>query len=231
MHPSSLFHPLASLSHPSPQIDRLRSRPNVLVLTTSNVTQAIDAAFVDRADIKQYIGLPTLPARYAVLRSCLGELQRVGLATGGGQLPPWDELAPVWGSVKEQLAASAGAAPTSSGIPPWLPRVTSSDLVTCAENALAATVALTTSPPQTAKALLPALWLAAAACGAQGLSGRALRKLPFQAHSFHVQVVGAVSVGEMAAAVCAAALHEQGARADLTRDASTKIGEGPAAEA
>lgn len=34
------------------QLDALRRRPNAVVLTTSNITEAIDAAFVDRADIK-----------------------------------------------------------------------------------------------------------------------------------------------------------------------------------
>ncbi|CAM9370228.1 unnamed protein product [Laminaria digitata] len=43
------------------QIDNLRQRDNVLILTTSNVSEAIDLAFVDRADIKQYIGLPDCP--------------------------------------------------------------------------------------------------------------------------------------------------------------------------
>ena len=38
------------------QIDQLRQRDNVLILTTSNSSEAIDLAFVDRADIKQYIG-------------------------------------------------------------------------------------------------------------------------------------------------------------------------------
>ena len=32
----------------------------MLVLTTSNITEAIDLAFVDRADIKAYIGPPGL---------------------------------------------------------------------------------------------------------------------------------------------------------------------------
>lgn len=35
------------------QLDALKQHPNVLVLTTSNITGAIDLAFVDRADIKQ----------------------------------------------------------------------------------------------------------------------------------------------------------------------------------
>jgi pachytene checkpoint protein 2 len=34
------------------QLDGLKRYPNVMVLTTSNITEAIDAAFVDRADIK-----------------------------------------------------------------------------------------------------------------------------------------------------------------------------------
>jgi hypothetical protein len=34
------------------QLDALRHHPNVMVLTTSNITEAIDLAFVDRADIK-----------------------------------------------------------------------------------------------------------------------------------------------------------------------------------
>ena len=60
-------------------LDRLRSFPNVLVLTTTNLTSSVDMAFVDRADLKQYIGLPILEARYEILRSCLMELMRAGI--------------------------------------------------------------------------------------------------------------------------------------------------------
>lgn len=56
------------------QIDALKSKPNVIVLTTSNLTQAIDLAFVDRADIKCFIGPPGFNARYNILRSCVEEL-------------------------------------------------------------------------------------------------------------------------------------------------------------
>lgn len=45
---------------------QLKHCKNVLVMTTSNITEAIDLAFVDRADIKQYIGLPSALARYQV---------------------------------------------------------------------------------------------------------------------------------------------------------------------
>ena len=59
------------------QIDRLKKYKNVLILTTSNVTGKIDLAFVDRADIKFYIGLPSPVAIYSIFLSCLEELNRV----------------------------------------------------------------------------------------------------------------------------------------------------------
>ncbi|KAJ7295833.1 hypothetical protein O6H91_Y161100 [Diphasiastrum complanatum] len=61
------------------QLDKLKSWKNVVVLTTSNITAAVDIAFVDRADIKAYIGLPNLQACYEILRSCLKELLRTGI--------------------------------------------------------------------------------------------------------------------------------------------------------
>eukprot|EP01018_Ginkgo_biloba_P025217 Gb_05227 [translate_table: standard] len=92
------------------QLDRLKSWPNVVILTTSNITAAIGMAmndisfyvvdsgldcrialtlifingvkyiaFVDRADIKAYVGPPTTQARYEILRSCFQELLRVGI--------------------------------------------------------------------------------------------------------------------------------------------------------
>ena len=73
------------------QIDALRSRPNVMILTTTNITAAVDTAFIDRADIKAYIGLPPPRARYDILRSCVDELIRGGIVTGidPGTLPPY----------------------------------------------------------------------------------------------------------------------------------------------
>lgn len=49
----------------------------MLILSTSNISGTIDLAFVDRADIKQFIGLPTPRAIYAIYHSCLKELTRV----------------------------------------------------------------------------------------------------------------------------------------------------------
>ncbi|KAL0171188.1 hypothetical protein M9458_031499, partial [Cirrhinus mrigala] len=49
---------------------------NVVILTTSNVTEKIDLAFVDRADIKQYIGPPSASAIFNIYLSCLEELMK-----------------------------------------------------------------------------------------------------------------------------------------------------------
>ncbi|CAG5020154.1 unnamed protein product [Parnassius apollo] len=60
------------------QLDRLKRHPNALVLTTSNVTGAIDVAFVDRADIKRLVGPPSERAAYEILRGCCEELMARG---------------------------------------------------------------------------------------------------------------------------------------------------------
>lgn len=50
---------------------------NVIFLTTSNVTEAIDTAFTDRADIKMLINPPQEMAIYTILKSAIEELIRV----------------------------------------------------------------------------------------------------------------------------------------------------------
>ncbi|CCW68652.1 unnamed protein product [Phytomonas sp. Hart1] len=56
------------------QIDRLSRFRNVLVLATSNLTDAIDDAFLDRADKKIFLGPPGLKAGHAILYSGVMEL-------------------------------------------------------------------------------------------------------------------------------------------------------------
>ncbi|KAG8969984.1 hypothetical protein FRC03_012437 [Tulasnella sp. 419] len=58
------------------QLDKLKHRKNVLVMSTSNLVDAIDKAFVDRADILQYVGLPPPEGIYWILHSCITELMR-----------------------------------------------------------------------------------------------------------------------------------------------------------
>lgn len=61
------------------QLDALKCFSNSMTLTTSNITEAVDGAFLDRADIKAYIGNPSERARYEILRSAIHELQRCRL--------------------------------------------------------------------------------------------------------------------------------------------------------
>ncbi|KAH0566948.1 pachytene checkpoint protein 2 homolog [Cotesia glomerata] len=66
------------------QLDQIKRYKNVLIMTTSNVTEAIDLAFVDRADIKQYIGHPGEDAIAMIYYTCLKELERTGLLKDDG---------------------------------------------------------------------------------------------------------------------------------------------------
>ncbi|KAL3283425.1 hypothetical protein HHI36_006570 [Cryptolaemus montrouzieri] len=70
------------------QIDQIKRYPNVLILATSNLTKSIDLAFIDRADIKQYLGLPKVPAIYKIYVSCLQELQRVNILDNNVKFEP-----------------------------------------------------------------------------------------------------------------------------------------------
>ena len=60
-------------------LDSLRRKPNVLVLCTSNLAGGIDAAFTDRMDLQMFIGPPLLPARFAIIHSCMLELMSRGV--------------------------------------------------------------------------------------------------------------------------------------------------------
>lgn len=60
-------------------LDRLKVFPNVLIMATTNMTAKVDAAFCDRADLMLFVGNPIQDARFEILRTCLAELQRVGL--------------------------------------------------------------------------------------------------------------------------------------------------------
>ncbi|KAJ8440339.1 hypothetical protein Cgig2_012775 [Carnegiea gigantea] len=139
------------------QLDKLKSFPNVIIMTTSNITAAIgqpvwglacalaaelDIAFVDRADIKAYVGPPTLQARYEILRSCVQELLRTRILKN----IQGDSLNIItFPSLKESLQS-------------------------CDMHVSQASLTFS-------KQLLEV----AEAC--EGLSGRSLRKLPFLAHA------------------------------------------------
>lgn len=91
-------------------IDSFRTKRNVLLLTTSNVSDAIDVAFVDRADIKAFVGPPGAKARYDIIASCVTELARVGVVSLG---PPGAGAAAAL-ALGGSASASAGAAASVS---------------------------------------------------------------------------------------------------------------------
>ncbi|KAJ8354375.1 hypothetical protein SKAU_G00219420 [Synaphobranchus kaupii] len=74
------------------QLDQIKRHPNVVILTTSNVTEKIDLAFVDRADIKQYIGPPSSAAIFSIYHSCLEELMKCQIIYPRQQLLTMYEL-------------------------------------------------------------------------------------------------------------------------------------------
>ena len=50
-----------------------------MILYHSTTNKTIDSAFVDRADIVQFIDLPTREAMYEILRTCLCEVIAKGV--------------------------------------------------------------------------------------------------------------------------------------------------------
>ncbi|DAA17766.1 pachytene checkpoint protein 2 homolog [Bos indicus x Bos taurus] len=74
------------------QIDQIKRHSNVVILTTSNITERIDVAFVDRADIRQYIGPPSAAAIFKIYLSCLEELMRCQIIYPRQQLLTLREL-------------------------------------------------------------------------------------------------------------------------------------------
>lgn len=61
------------------QLDQLMVQPNVFIMATSNLTEAIDPAFLDRVDCIYEIGLPGEASRYDIITGGIRELMRVGL--------------------------------------------------------------------------------------------------------------------------------------------------------
>ncbi|XP_030045926.1 pachytene checkpoint protein 2 homolog [Microcaecilia unicolor] len=74
------------------QMDQIKRYPNVVILTTSNITEKIDIAFVDRADIKQYIGPPSSAAIFKIYLSCIEELMKCQIIYPRQQLLTLREL-------------------------------------------------------------------------------------------------------------------------------------------
>jgi len=187
-------------------IDRLQKFPNVLILTTTNMsggttgdTPVLDLAFMDRADVKQYIGLPPLEARYEILRSCTLELIRCGIvilimdATSNHS----NETKTV--SLENNAHTSNGVLPSYKGLCAYL-----SDSGTSIPNGTSSF----------SVASLPMMKLLHCSQLADTLSGRSLRKLPFQTHAQFIRST-TVSLADFLDALSQGVLKELSSRSQM----------------
>ncbi len=156
---------------------------------------------MDRADIKAYIGPPGLSARYDILRSCVRELAAKGVIAAAGE----HELPPHWSALPPPALAAARAAAAAAGAAHATP----------AASVAAAAAAAAAPPAGPPLALPPGEALLVAAAAAEGLSGRALRKLPFLAHATARDTVDVRSAAGFLRALHAAVLLERADRAAM----------------
>ncbi|KDQ64782.1 hypothetical protein JAAARDRAFT_43696 [Jaapia argillacea MUCL 33604] len=168
------------------QLDKLKHRKNVLVMSTSNLAKAIDSAFVDRADIIQYIDLPPPEAVYQILRSCLVELVNKGIVR------PIDVPSLREAEVNRQHSAS---------LPPLeakLDRLESTTLLgetkfdvssaSIEVDQVSAQVKLELQRKARCAEVGQRLLRLAERCRDQGMSGRSLRRLPVLAHARYIGI-------------------------------------------
>ncbi|EGO01751.1 hypothetical protein SERLA73DRAFT_70918 [Serpula lacrymans var. lacrymans S7.3] len=145
------------------QLDKLKHKKNVLVMSTSNLVKAIDSAFVDRADIIQYVDLPPREAIYEILRGSLCEFMSKGLVHAT-EVPPLSEAKHYEANDKyERLSALQAPIVEYEQLPD--------------AHAERKNVGLQ-------------LLMLASKCREQGLSGRALRRLPVMALARYIGVGG-----------------------------------------
>ncbi|KAI7546126.1 hypothetical protein KC331_g5809 [Hortaea werneckii] len=180
-------------------LDRLRFLPNVIVLCTSNLSTAIDQAFLDRVDIKQLIPCPSPTAIYEIFRSCLNELVRSSILADGKvtasdnsthELRPRRAVSRVQRNVSSpQLVQDRMSAGSSSQEPVTIP--TYSEMF----------VHWTTRPQSPGSRV----WNLAQTC--HGLSGRTLRRLPILGLAMHTWG-GSVSLHDAVSALEAAVEQE-----------------------
>lgn len=63
-------------------LDRLKHHHNVIVICTSNLVTALDQAFLDRVDIKQFVPHLSNKTIYGIYKECLEELSWRGIIEG-----------------------------------------------------------------------------------------------------------------------------------------------------
>jgi hypothetical protein len=180
-------------------IDRLKRYPNVIIMTTTNITGSVDVAFVDRADIKQYIGLPILEARYEILRSCCVELMRVGIVS-------MDE--------NPSMTNADSTSHSDASVISIIPSFQDLNLGSSEDQSSSST----TSRSLSERADKLGTLLLESAKLADGLSGRSLRKVPFQSHALFIRSDEPISAHQFLDALRGGIEKEQAARRIIASD-------------
>ncbi|EME39347.1 hypothetical protein DOTSEDRAFT_75153 [Dothistroma septosporum NZE10] len=157
-------------------LDRLRALPNIIVLCTSNLIDAIDPAFLDRVDIKQLIPCPSPAAIYDIFRSCLNELVRASLIDTT-TLPVASQPLAASASSPTKPAKRRAVRRSNTDLQSMDGPATSSperwQLISAPSVPPYAEMMVHYNKPQSAG---PRVWALAQKC--EGLSGRTLRRLP-----------------------------------------------------
>lgn len=85
------------------QIDRLKSIPNILYLTTSNYPALVDPAFIDRVDWSFEISLPSERIIYSLLAGGVKAMMNKGLIKGTDELASSAQAAQLIGGYSLEL--------------------------------------------------------------------------------------------------------------------------------
>ncbi|PIL36790.1 transporter [Ganoderma sinense ZZ0214-1] len=156
------------------QLDKLKHKKNCLVMSTSNLATAIDSAFVDRADIVQYVDLPPREAIYEILRGCLVELVKKGIVS------QVDVPGLAQAQLYERTADFSNLSLTAA-----------QPIIDDTASPSAGTMEL--DPKERSRLLSICLLQLAQKCRNQEMSGRSLRRLPVLAHARYIRTLPAVS--------------------------------------
>ncbi|KAI0773907.1 P-loop containing nucleoside triphosphate hydrolase protein [Fomes fomentarius] len=152
------------------QLDKLKHKKNCLVMATSNLATAIDSAFVDRADIVQYVDLPPREAIYEILRGCLAELVKKGIVAGVDV--PSLAQAQIYERTADFSNLSLSVAPVALSTSP---------------------TASTSDSRERSRILAIRLLKLAQQCRDIEMSGRSLRRLPVLAHARYIGTLPAAA--------------------------------------
>lgn len=91
------------------QLDRVVSNNNVYTIATSNLPQAIDPAFLDRADLNIYVDLPNVMSRKKILEDIFQELNtKINTKLPNPQQALSEEQQQFWDSIIAETTGFSG---------------------------------------------------------------------------------------------------------------------------